>query len=120
LLKKLILLQHNIDLLTIISSITLSSKYSESSPVDYEFIADCCQITNIQLIHTKEIELLDIFSYDICVTTPDHFFSYLSNLTNDDHTFKQIIQQAKSLYSITSHSHQTLGKFFKKFVSLTL
>ncbi len=54
--------------------------------------------------------LLDHFSYDICVTTPDHFFSYLSNLANNDNTTKKIIEQARSSLSINSFSHETLGK----------
>lgn len=50
--------------------------------------------------------ILDLLCYDICVTTPDHFFSYLSNLTNNDnHTLTQIIHQARS-----SLTHQTLGR----------
>jgi len=52
---------------------------------------------------------LDHFSYDICVSTPDHFFSYLSNLANNDNTTKQIIEQARSSLSINLFSHETLG-----------
>ena len=49
--------------------------------------------------------ILDALSYDICVTTPDHFFSYLSNLTVDDHAIlTQMIDQARSALS-----HDTLG-----------
>ncbi len=55
LLKKLIIQQYSIDLLTIIACITLSSKYQDSSSqsIDYEFIAHCCHIQNIQLIHVS-------------------------------------------------------------------
>ena len=54
--------------------------------------------------------ILDLLCYDICVTTPDHFFSYLSNLAdNHTHTLTQIIHQARS-----SLSHQTLGKSFEE------
>ena len=49
--------------------------------------------------------ILDALSYDICVTTPDHFLSYLSNLTVDDHTtLTQMMDQARSVLS-----HDTLG-----------
>ena len=55
LLKKLIYQQYPIDLLTIIASLTLSNKYqdSQSKTIDYEFLAQCCQIQNIQLIHVS-------------------------------------------------------------------
>ena len=50
--------------------------------------------------------ILDLFSYDICVATPDHFFSYLSNLTLDtSHNIKLIIDQARSALS-----HHKLGR----------
>ena len=49
------------------------------------------------------------FSYDICITTPDHFFSYLSNLNNNDQNLKQIIEQARS-----SFSHEIFGKYLKE------
>ena len=55
LLKKLIIQQHSIDILTIIACATLSSKYQDSSSqtIDYELIVHCCQIENIQLIHVS-------------------------------------------------------------------
>jgi len=55
LLKTLTIQKHSIDILTIIACITLSSKYQDSSSqsIDYEFIADCCRIQNIQLIHVS-------------------------------------------------------------------
>lgn len=56
------------------------------------------------------MSLLDHFSYDICVTTPDHFFSYLSNLFHDDDTIQNILEQARSLLTINS---SILGKCFK-------
>ena len=131
LLKKLIAQQHSLDLLTIVACITLASKYQHSSSqsIDYQLLADCCHIDTIQLIHVSllslsynviftassnkqdaELHLLDLFSYDVCVTTPDHFFSYLSNINNNDHHWKKIIEQARSLLSFNSLSHQTLGK----------
>ncbi|CAF4452848.1 unnamed protein product, partial [Adineta steineri] len=40
---------------------------------------------------------------DRSVTTPDHFFSYLSNVNNN---LKEIVEQAQSLLSISSYSHE--------------
>ncbi|CAF3383969.1 unnamed protein product [Rotaria sp. Silwood1] len=112
LIKKLILQQYSIDLLTIIACFTLSSKYQDSSSqfIDYELILQCYPIKDIQLIHNREIHLLDVFSYDICVTTPDHFFSYLINLLDGDNHLKQVLEQARSLFSFKSLSYETMSK----------
>ncbi|CAF1344204.1 unnamed protein product [Adineta steineri] len=106
LLKQLIIQKHSLDLLTVVACVTLSFKYQQlsSQTIDYELIAKCCQIDNIQHIHDAEVDLLDIFSYDISVTTPDHFFSYLSNVNNN---LKEIVEQVQSLLSISSYSHET-------------
>lgn len=50
--------------------------------------------------------ILDALDYDVCVGTPDHFFSYLSNVTtvDDQVTLRQMIDQARSALS-----HHTLG-----------
>ncbi|CAF1543722.1 unnamed protein product [Rotaria sordida] len=112
LLKKLIIQKYSLDLLTIIACITLSSKYQDSSSelIDYELILQYYPIQNIQQIHNTEIHLLDIFSYDISVTTPDHFFSYLFNLSNsdDNHHLKEIIEQGRSLFFMKLHSYETM------------
>ncbi|CAF3428023.1 unnamed protein product [Rotaria sp. Silwood1] len=110
LIKKLIIQQYSIDLLTIIACFTLSSKYQDSSSqfIDYELILQCYPIKDIQLIHNREIHLLDVFSYDICVTTPDHFFSYLINLLDGDNHLKQVLEQARSLFSFKSLSYETM------------
>jgi len=134
LLKKLIIQKHSLDFLTILACVTLSYKYqdSPSQSIDYQRLAQSCHIDNIHHIHVSlslslwyhlykiilqqnaELHLLDVFSYDICMTTPDHFFSYLSNLTNNDHNLKQIIEQARSSLSNNSLSHQTLGKSLER------
>ncbi|CAF4647562.1 unnamed protein product [Rotaria sp. Silwood1] len=110
LIKKLIIQQYSIDLLTIIACFTLSSKYQDSSSqfIDYELILQRYPIEDIQLIHNREIHLLDVFSYDICVTTPDHFFSYLINLLDGDNHLKQVLEQARSLFSFKSLSYETM------------
>ncbi|UJR28784.1 hypothetical protein I4U23_010010 [Adineta vaga] len=98
LLKKLLIEEHSLDLLIILACVTLSSKYQDSSsqPIDYELLAHCCQIENIQHIHDAETDLLELFSYDITALTPDHFFTYLSNLDND---CKHLVGQVQSLLS---------------------
>jgi hypothetical protein len=55
LLKKLIVLQHSFDLLTVVAAITLSSKYQHSSShiIDYQLLAQYCHIDNIQQIHVS-------------------------------------------------------------------
>jgi hypothetical protein len=55
LLKKLTIQRDSIDLLTLIASMTLSAKYQHSQPqiIDYDLIAQSCQIENIQLIHVS-------------------------------------------------------------------
>ncbi|CAF1416868.1 unnamed protein product [Adineta steineri] len=125
LLKKLTLQQYSIDLLTIIASTTLSHKYqhSQAQDTDYDLIAQYFHVQNIQLIHDTEIELLDIFSYDICETTPHHFFSYLTNLsnTNNNENLKQTIEQARSLLSTISHqTFHLLHKYPSSIVALSL
>ncbi|CAF2403631.1 unnamed protein product [Rotaria sp. Silwood2] len=110
LVKKLIIQNYSIDLLTIIACVTLSSKYQDSLSqfIDYELIIQCYPIQSIQQIHNTEIHLLDVFSYDICVTTPDHFFSYLINLSNNNNYLKEILEQARSLFLIKSLSNETI------------
>lgn len=59
------------------------------------------------------MDVLDMLSYDVSVITPDHYFSYLSNLTHVDASTKQIIEQARSSLlrvRISSSSHERLGK----------
>ncbi|CAM4904580.1 unnamed protein product [Rotaria socialis] len=106
-------LQNKMDL-TIIACVTLSCKYQDSpSPaVDYELIAQCYSIDDVQLIQNAEIELLEYFEYDICVTTPDHFFSYLINLTTDDVKSKQIIEQARSVFFTNFLSNERADLFY--------
>jgi hypothetical protein len=55
LLKKLKLQEQPINILTIIASLTLSAKYQDSLPqtIDYELVAHCCNIKNIQFIHVS-------------------------------------------------------------------
>ena len=55
LLKKLIIQGYSLDLLTIVSCVTLSCKYQDSSSqsIDYKLIAECCDISNIQHIHVS-------------------------------------------------------------------
>lgn len=55
LVKKLIYQQYSIDLLTLIASVTLSSKYQDSSSsfIDYEIIRQFYHIQNIQQIHVS-------------------------------------------------------------------
>ncbi|UJR20796.1 hypothetical protein I4U23_023909 [Adineta vaga] len=107
LLKKLILQQHSIDLIIVIASFTLAHKYQQSHIIDYQLIAQSSHIDDIQLIHDAEVAILDALSYDISVSTPDDFFSYLSNLANNDEEGKDIIEQARCSLSSTSLSHQT-------------
>ncbi|CAF5021154.1 unnamed protein product, partial [Rotaria socialis] len=83
---------------------------SPSPAVDYELIAQCYSIDDVQLIQNAEIELLEYFEYDICVTTPDHFFSYLINLTTDDVKSNQIIEQARSAFFTNFLSNERAGK----------
>lgn len=55
LLKKLLIQQHSLDLLTILACVTLSSKYQDSlsQSIDYELLAECYDIDNIQHIHVS-------------------------------------------------------------------
>lgn len=53
--KKLIQRQYSIDILTIIASLTLSSKYQDSSSqfINYEILLQYYPIDNIQQIHVS-------------------------------------------------------------------
>ncbi|CAF1660855.1 unnamed protein product [Adineta ricciae] len=114
LLKKLLIQQHSINVLTILASVTLSSKYQDSSfqSIDYELLAHYYHIDDIQHIHAAEIDLLERLSYDIAVTTPDHFFSYLSNLNND---CKYLINQAQSLFSLIVTQSSEISEFLHEY-----
>ncbi|CAF1390429.1 unnamed protein product [Rotaria magnacalcarata] len=114
LLKKLPVESNSFNLLAIIACVTLSCKYqdSPSQVIDYELIAQCYSIEDVRLIQNAEIELLEYFEYDICVATPDHFFSYLINLTADDVKSKQAIEQARSVFFMNFLSNERADLFY--------
>ena len=45
------------------------------------------------------MDVLDRLSFDVCVTTPDHFFSLLSSRVQDDTDTREIIARARSALS---------------------
>ncbi|CAF1908268.1 unnamed protein product [Rotaria magnacalcarata] len=114
LLKKLPVESNSFNLLAIIACVTLSCKYqdSPSQVIDYELIAQCYSIEDVRLIQNAEIELLEYFEYDICVATPDHFFSYLINLTADDVKSKHAIEQARSVFFMNFLSNERADLFY--------
>jgi len=80
LLKKLTIQRDSIDLLTLVASITLSAKYQHSQPqiIDYDLIAQSCQIENIQLIHVSLSFFILHFIYSFYYRMLNLIFSMFS------------------------------------------
>ena len=72
LLKKLVLLQYDIDLLTIVGCLTLSAKYqhSQTHHIDYQLLAQHCHIPTVDLIHVCSSSIACLFIHF------SHFISF--------------------------------------------
>jgi hypothetical protein len=69
------------------------------------------------------MDLLDRLSFDVCVTTPDHFFSLLSSRAQDDADAREIIARARSALSgdsLSSAMSALLHSYPSSIVALSL